>query len=121
MKKLLSVGAIFASLSLVPLSASAFDVGNSGVAFDNAIEATYEFKGETYTLDYTLNVNYEVIDDVSVYAETSVDLLDVAYVGLDVGVTYAPSSVEGLTFNTYATFNETWDNTAITAGVLFEF
>ena len=72
-------------------AASAIDLGY-GVNLDNTVAGEYNVETEVFTIDYTANINYTVVDGVVVWVETTVDIQDVAYAGVDFGANWSVDS-----------------------------
>lgn len=102
-------------------SAYAFDFGNSGVALDSRVELTYETKAEEFEATYEANLNYEFMTDLTVYVETEVDLAEPEFTGVDTGLSYEPAQFDGLEAWVEASFDEDFENDAVTIGVAYEF
>jgi len=95
MKKLLLTSAVVAALATPAL---ALDLGN-GWALDNTATLDYYVEAEDVTAVYEAELSYKVNDEVKLYAYTEVDLEDVHFDGLDLGVNYAPAQVQYINFN----------------------
>ena len=100
-------------------AASALELGN-GLALDNEVYAAYELNAEVTTWEYTANLNYTVAEGVVAYVETVVDLQDIDYNGLEIGVTYA-TPVNGLDLGAYATYDADWNNDKVVVEATFSF
>jgi len=70
-------------------TASAFDLGNTGVALDNSLVAEYNINSTNYTINYSAKLNYNIVDSVNMYVKTSVDLTNITYSGVTLGATWA--------------------------------
>lgn len=101
-------------------AASALDFGN-GLALDNELHAAYEVNAKATTLEYTANLNYVFAEGAVVYVETVVDLQDINYNGLELGVTYSPASATGVEFGAHATYDADWNNDEIVVEATFSF
>lgn len=118
MKKiLLATAAMFAFAG----AASALDFGN-GLALDNEVHTAYEMNADVTTLEYTANLNYVFAEGAVVYAETVVDLQDVGYNGVELGVTYLlPVETLDVELGAYATYDADWNNDEIVVEATFSF
>ena len=101
-----------AVLALSAGAASALDFGN-GIALDNEVYAAYEVNAETTTLEYTANLNYVFAEGAVVYAETTVDIQDIAYDGVQLGMTYQLPVEADIELGAYATYDADWNNDAV--------
>lgn len=102
MKNVLITSAILALLATPSL---AVELGN-GFALDTTIIAEYSVETELFTATYEPELRYTLNSEVVLYTETVIDLQDVDFVGLDVGVEYTPAKFDVLTLTTEAQFDE---------------
>ena len=88
------------TVALVALTspAMAIDLGNSW-AFDNTITLEYFVEAEDTQATYEAELNYAFNDQLYAYAYTGIDLTDVNFEGLDLGVNYAPAQLKYVNFN----------------------
>lgn len=93
-KLLLTTAAVFA----LATPALAIELGN-GFAFDNTVTLEYAVEAEDTVATYEADLNYQLNDEVSLYAFTEVDLQDVDFTGLDLGVDYSPAKLSAVQFN----------------------
>lgn len=101
-------------------AASALDFGN-GLALDNEVHAAYEVNAEATTLEYTANLNYVFAEGAVVYAETVVDLEDIGYNGLELGVTYLLPTAAEVELGAYVTYDADWNNDQIVVEATLSF
>lgn len=94
-------------------AASALELGQSGVFLDNTTTATYSVETDVFTATHELNLNYNIADKTTVYALTEVDLSDVDFVGLELGVDYAAwaQGSNEVNLNAHVLLNEDLDYT----------
>ena len=78
--------------------ALAMELGN-GWAFDNAVTIEYSAEAKETAATYEADLNFQLNDEVSLYAFTEVDLQDVAFDGADLGVSYTPAQLTAVTLN----------------------
>lgn len=98
-----------AVLALSAGAASALDFGN-GFALDNEVYTAYEVNAETTTLEYTANLNYVFAEGAVAYVETTVDLQDIAYDGVELGVTYQLPTAADIQLGAWTTYDADWNN-----------
>lgn len=117
MKKILLTTAALVALASPAL---AVDLGN-GWALDNTVTLEYFVEAEDATAAYEAELNYQVTDEVKLYAFTEVDLEDVRFEGVDLGVNYAPAQVEYVNFNAEIQLDDSFDyqELVLTAEVTF--
>lgn len=117
MKKILLTTAALIALASPAL---AVDLGN-GWAFDNTVTFDYYVEAEDTTAIYEGELSYQVNDEVKLYAYTEVDLEDVHFDGLDLGVNYAPTQVKYINFNAEVQLDDelNYDELVVTAEVSF--
>ncbi len=95
MKKILLTTAALVALASPAL---AVELGN-GWAFDTTVTLDYYVESEDTVATYEGELNYQVNDEVKLYAYTEVDLEDVHFDGVDLGVNYSPAQVQYLNLN----------------------
>lgn len=117
MKKLLLTTATVLALASPAL---AVDLGN-GWALDNTVTLDYYVEAEDTTAVYEAELNYQLNSEVKLYAYTEVDLEDVHFDGLDLGVNYAPAQVQYMSFNAEVQLDDNlnYDELVLTAEVNF--
>lgn len=117
MKKLLITSALFAVLATPTL---AFDLGR-GFVLDNTVTAEYSVETEVFTTLYEAEVNYAFDNGVLAYAQTEIDLQDVDFNGLDLGLEYVPAELDQLTLTTEVQFDSdlNYSDVVLTAEVKF--
>jgi opacity protein-like surface antigen len=101
MKKLLITSTI---LTLLATPALALDFGN-GIALNNTITAEYSVETDVFTTTYEPQLQYSLGNGVVAYAETLIDLQDIDFVGLDIGLEYTPAKFDKLTVTTEVQFD----------------
>jgi hypothetical protein len=69
-------------------ASAAFELGQTGVFFDNTTTATYSIEAGDLTATHEFNLNYDVNDKTTLYALTEINLADPKFAGLEVGVDY---------------------------------
>lgn len=89
-------------------AAQAIDLGY-GIALDNTVAGEYNIDTEAFTLDYTANLNYTVVDGVVVWAEMSVDIQDPAYDGVSFGADWSMDNISAYVKSNYSADNEFGD------------
>jgi hypothetical protein len=88
MKKIMLATAMVA---LYATTASAFELGKTGVFFDTDTKAYYSVENKAWDTTTTeFKLNKDVADGLNVYTKTTVDLQDVKFNGVEVGVDYMP-------------------------------
>ena len=94
-------------------AASALELGQSGVFFDNTTTATYSVEADAFTASHEMNLNYGIGDKTTVYALTEVDLSDVEFTGLELGVDYRAwaQNANEVNLNAHVLLNEDLDYT----------
>jgi hypothetical protein len=117
MKKILLTTAALVALASPAL---AVELGN-GWAFDSTVTLDYYVEAEDTVAVYEGELNYQVNDEVKLYAFTAVDLEDVHFEGIDLGVNYAPAQVQYLNFNAEIQLDDNLDYSelVVTAEVSF--
>ena len=95
MKKILLTTATLVALASPAL---AVELGN-GWAFDSTVTLDYYVESENTEAIYEGELNYQLNDEVKLYAFTEVDLKDVHFDGVDLGVNYSPAQVQYLNLN----------------------
>lgn len=117
-----TVLAAVAALALTATAASAFELGSTGIQFNNDFVAEYNTGTEVFTTTLTPELRYIPMESVSVYVSTAFDLQDPAFNGVTVGAEYIPG-VNGLDLTTYAkaTSDADLNFDAVTLGVEFKF
>lgn len=117
MKKLLLTTAALFTLATPSL---AIDLGN-GWAFDNTITLEYFVEAEDTDATYEAELSYAMGADVTLYAYTEVDLKDVDFTGLDLGVNYAPEQLKYVNFNAEVQLDDelSYNELVLTAEVNF--
>lgn len=117
MKKILLTTAALFTLATPAL---AIDLGN-GWAFDNTVTLEYYVEAEDTDATYEAKLSYAVGAEVSLYAYTEVDLEDVDFTGLDLGVNYAPEQLKYLNFNAELQLDDelSYNELVLTAEVSF--
>ena len=92
--------AAVAALAVSATAASAFDVGSTGLQFNNKLVTEYETKAEDFSLAYTPELRYIPLEGLSVYVKSEFDLKDPNFAGATVGVEYMPG-IDSLDLVTY--------------------
>jgi hypothetical protein len=117
MKKLLITTAALFALATPAL---AIDLGN-GWAFDNTVTLEYFVEAEETEATYEAELSYSLSDQLYVYAFTEVDLRNVNFDGLDLGVNYSPAQIEYLNLNAEIRLDDelSYDELVLTAEVRF--
>lgn len=117
MKKILLTTATLIALASPALAA---ELGN-GWAFDTTITLDYYVESEDTVATYEGELNYHVNDEVKLYLYTEVDLEDVQFDGVDLGVNYAPAQVKYVNFNAEVQLDDNleYDELKLTAEVSF--
>ena len=117
MKNVLIVSALLATLATPSL---AFDLGR-GFVLDNTVTAEYSVETDVFTSIYEAEVNYVFDNGVLAYAQTEIDLQDIDFTGLNLGVEYAPVAFNELTLNTEVQFDSdlNYSDLVLTAEVKF--
>lgn len=115
-KLLLTTAALFA----LATPALAIELGN-GFAFDNTVTLEYSVEAEDTTATYEADLNYQLNDQTSLYAYTEVDLEDVDFTGLDVGVNFTPAQLSAVEFTAEVQFDDElhYDELVLSAEVNF--
>lgn len=101
MKNLLITSAVLAAFATPSL---AVELGK-GFAYDSTITAEYSVETENFTTVYEGELNYDLSTGLKVYAYTAVDLQDIDFTGVDIGLEYVPTKFDKLTITTEAQFN----------------
>lgn len=96
-----TVLAAITAVVLTTTSASAFEIGATGIQLNNDFVAEYNTGTETFTTTLTPEVRYIPMESVSVYASTELDLQDPAFNGVTIGAEYVPG-LGNLDLTTYA-------------------
>ena len=117
MKKLLLTTATMFALATPAL---AVDLGN-GWAFDNTVTLEYFVEAEDTDATYEAELSYAWGSEVTLYAYTEVDLEDIDFTGLDLGVNYAPEQLKYVNFNAEVQLDDdlSYDELVLTAEVRF--
>lgn len=117
MKKILLTTATLIALASPAL---AVELGN-GWALDNTVTLDYFVEAEDATAVYEAELNYHLNDEVKLYAFTAVDLEDVHFDGVDLGVNYAPAQIQYMNFNAEIQLDGSFDyqELVLTAEVTF--
>jgi hypothetical protein len=117
MKKLLITTAALFALATPAL---AIDLGN-GWVFDNTVTLEYFVEAETTAATYEAELSYALNTEVTLYAYTEVDLKDVDFTGLDLGVNYAPDQLKYVNFNAEVQLDDkfSYNELVLTAEVRF--
>jgi hypothetical protein len=117
MKKILLTTATLIALASPAL---AIDLGN-GWAFDNTVTLDYYVEAEDTSAVYEGELSYQLNEEVKLYAFTAVDLEDVRFNGVDLGVNYAPAQVQYMNFNAEIQLDDSLDYSelVLTAEVTF--
>lgn len=120
MKKIIL--AAFAAFALAG-QASAFELGKTGVFLDNTTTLEYSLENSDWnTTTHELNLNYTLENaPLTVYALTEVDLRDVEFAGLEVGVDYFVERAGDLTLNAAIRTDANLDYTDAVIGAEFKF
>lgn len=111
-----------AALAFTATAASAFELGSTGLQFNNDFVAVYNTDTEVLSTTLTPELRYIPMESVSVYVSTAFDLQDPVFNGVTVGAEYIPG-VDGLDLTTYvkATSDSDLKFDAVTLGVEFKF
>lgn len=116
--KTLIIAATIASAFALP--AAALDLGN-GFTLDNTVTLEYHVEADTTVADFETELTYSVSEQVSVYAYTYVDLKDVDFTGIDLGVDYTPAQVKNLVLNAEAQFDDSFEYQELVISAEYKF
>jgi hypothetical protein len=101
MKNILLAGVAFFGLAT---AANAFELGY-GVTLDNTLEFVYSVETENFTSTYEPELSYRIDQDWRAFALTEIDLQDINFVGMEIGIEWEPQAYEFVTFTTTAFFD----------------
>ena len=101
MKNLLITSAVLAAFATPSL---AVELGN-GFAYDTTLTAEYSVEADTFTTPYEGELNYDLAAGLKAYADTTVDLQELDFTGVDLGLEYVPAKFDKLTITTEAQFD----------------
>lgn len=97
---LLATAAVFAFAG----TANAFELGR-GFSLDNTLEFVYSVETETFTSTYEAELNYAIAPDWRAFVLTEVDIQDINFDGLELGIEWEPAAYDFVTFTTTAYFD----------------